>query len=939
MPLQLPTPGIDDDWDDDDNHHDQHRCQPHRIEQGQQPGKSGKGKLPEFPGTVTTVCVGKHPTDVAVIPGRNLAVVANSDSRSLSMVDIRTARVVNTVQLPARPTRVVVAGDLAAAVGPSSHGLFLINLASAGYPVTPVPMRHGSVDVALDATKQLAMVLDRHGQRVDVVSLRTSGYPIVGTLTLPHRASQLTYSEDLGFAFLGSSKERGLLFVVDVADNPSAPVLVRTIALSYAPGLGHHDAVNPQGIAYNSTTGDVVILDKDGTLLTYNAVGDLLGQAYTVAKEPLRDVAADPVRNMALVPGQNDDAYIVDLTAQASIYHVSVGRKPVAAAVNRDPTSASAGTAVVVNRNENSVSLFAMPDVPLRITALVPSGVPVGNPSFTLTIQGTGFSRSSVVRFGGTSITPTFVSSNQLTAEIPAALVANVGTVPVTVTNGKQTTLAAQFSVYPPQNPKPVILSLLPTGSIAGVAHPGGVLQLLIGGYGFIPASQVRFNGTLVTSSLTSGANNQILAVIPDSLLTNPGSVTVSVTNPTPGGGVATTTFGIVSGVNPANVTTTPIPVPEYLYSPTVGGASTYGAAVDPAVPVDTANNTTAMAVVALYGNSDSSALDNRVFLLSNVSQTPPTFPTGAVTLGQNPQVRNVYAPNFTAVNPNTHVALINSFSDGISPGAVSLVNLMTGAWIADVQMGSGPFGVAVDPNPPASASTGRTFPKGIGLVANVGSGAVTILDLDTTQGPPQVIAQVSAPALSDGRFTPYGVATYINPQTQKHMAVVVDGSTSPGRLVLVELSDPASPSIATNTGGQILIPVGTAPNLVAVDSNRSLAVVSNQFDDRTNNDNGSVSVVDLSSMTEKTWIELGQQPYGVAIDTVHGIAGIVNLQSFSITLINYANPTPSVMFTVYLNLTAPQTAAVLPGVSGTLRLLITDLGSSNMEIVEVSGL
>jgi hypothetical protein len=44
-------------------------------------------------------------------------------------------------------------------------------------------------------------------------------------------------------------------------------------------------------------------------------------------------------------------------------------------------------------------------------------------------------------------------------------------------------------------------------------------------------------------------------------------------------------------------------------------------------------------------------------------------------------------------------------------------------------------------------------------------------------------------------------------------------------------------------------------------------------------------------------------------------------------------------MFTVYLNLTAPQTAAVLPGVSGTLRLLITDLGSSNMEIVEVSGL
>jgi hypothetical protein len=69
------------------------------------------------------------------------------------------------------------------------------------------------------------------------------------------------------------------------------------------------------------------------------------------------------------------------------------------------------------------------------ITTVSPSGVKFGSPAFTLTVNGTNFVSDSVVRWKGTDRTTTFVSSDRLTAAIPAADVAITGTASITVFN------------------------------------------------------------------------------------------------------------------------------------------------------------------------------------------------------------------------------------------------------------------------------------------------------------------------------------------------------------------------------------------------------------------------------------------------------------------------------------------------------------------------
>lgn len=85
-----------------------------------------------------------------------------------------------------------------------------------------------------------------------------------------------------------------------------------------------------------------------------------------------------------------------------------------------------------------------------HINSIDPQSRVAGGPAFTLNVNGTGFIRSSVVRWGGADRRTTFGSSNLLTAEIPASDIATVGTRLVTVFNpapGGGTSNGVNFTV------------------------------------------------------------------------------------------------------------------------------------------------------------------------------------------------------------------------------------------------------------------------------------------------------------------------------------------------------------------------------------------------------------------------------------------------------------------------------------------------------------
>src|SRR5207247_1731401 len=102
-------------------------------------------------------------------------------------------------------------------------------------------------------------------------------------------------------------------------------------------------------------------------------------------------------------------------------------------------------------------------------TSISPSSTIAGSPQFTLTVNGTNFVSTSKVNWNGTALTTTFVSATQLTAIVPAANVAAVGTASVTVFNptpGGGTSNPQTFKINPPP---PVITSTTTASGTVGV--------------------------------------------------------------------------------------------------------------------------------------------------------------------------------------------------------------------------------------------------------------------------------------------------------------------------------------------------------------------------------------------------------------------------------------------------------------------------------------
>jgi outer membrane protein assembly factor BamB len=84
------------------------------------------------------------------------------------------------------------------------------------------------------------------------------------------------------------------------------------------------------------------------------------------------------------------------------------------------------------NGTSNSLP-FTIQSAPLSLTSISPTKVTVGGSGFMLTVLGTGFTSTSTVKWNGAARPTTFVSGNELVAQIGAADIAMIGTVSVAV--------------------------------------------------------------------------------------------------------------------------------------------------------------------------------------------------------------------------------------------------------------------------------------------------------------------------------------------------------------------------------------------------------------------------------------------------------------------------------------------------------------------------
>lgn len=181
---------------------------------------------------------------------------------------------------------------------------------------------------------------------------------------------------------------------------------------------------------------------------------------------------------------------------------------------------AGAADILVVSGGVSS-AVFQLPinPPPPAITTLSPTSAIATAVAFTLTVNGTGFMQSASVLWNGAPLSTTFAGESQLTAYVPASLIATSGSASVTVNSGGTTSGGVTFHI----NAAPAITTLSPASAVAGSAG----FSLAVTGTGFVSGAQVQWNGAALPTTFTSAT--QLSAAVSAGMIANIGSVTIQV--------------------------------------------------------------------------------------------------------------------------------------------------------------------------------------------------------------------------------------------------------------------------------------------------------------------------------------------------------------------------------------------------------------------------
>ena len=182
---------------------------------------------------------------------------------------------------------------------------------------------------------------------------------------------------------------------------------------------------------------------------------------------------------------------ISDSLSGANIYYTLDGTKPTTSSTlytnavliaQSETLNAIAVTAGYDNSAVASAAYTINTAIPAptinNSNGLSPSSVTAGASAFTLTVNGTNFTSAATVLWNGTALATAYVSATQLTAAVPASLVAAASTLNVSVMTASGVSSAATFTIN------------APTPSITGVTQNGASVSAALMG------STVTINGT-----------------------------------------------------------------------------------------------------------------------------------------------------------------------------------------------------------------------------------------------------------------------------------------------------------------------------------------------------------------------------------------------------------------------------------------------------------
>jgi YVTN family beta-propeller protein len=491
--------------------------------------------------------VGASPLGIAIDSALNLAVIANSGSNTVSVVNLGTLATA-TVTVGGAPTSVAIddqittaggaLGDhIAAVTNSADNTVSVIDLVTQAVttlalpnPNTPPnappvpyaiginPLTHRGL-VAFQSTNN-AVILDFSAGVPTYIESITGALAGIGTGIHP----AVAVDPKLNWAVI-TPGGAGTISIVDLGRNSGAgvnpadlgrtPVVIASLTISNT----------VQGVGINSATHQALFADPQGpndvpaapSVSSFSMLDESVSSVpFTQGGIPFTNLglvaaAVNPLANIGIVVnGTANNGYVLDLKNDLVLQTVAGFNSPQAVAVN--PIT---NTAYIVNQGNNTVSIFPMATTtsnPLQILETSPATTFVQNPTagLTLSIVGTGFTGASQVFLDGTAVPATFVSSRQLTAAIPAADVATARRYAVYVQTGAAISNVSELSVI-----QPVSVGVLPVG----VAVDPYLDQAVVTNSGSNTISVVNLlDGTEITpqapSFFTTGATPYGVAIL-----------------------------------------------------------------------------------------------------------------------------------------------------------------------------------------------------------------------------------------------------------------------------------------------------------------------------------------------------------------------------------------------------------------------------------------
>ncbi len=416
--------------------------------------------------------------------------------------------------------------------------------------LTTIPFSHEPTGVSFDPVSRFLFFADDNWGRVFILNPGQDAAYNTADDVVTYFSTRSFGSDDPEDITFDAS--RGHLLIADGEG---------TEVYDISPGLnGVFDGIPPAGddVVTHFDTSALGILDPEG--IAFNSEN---GHLYVMSYK--RKIAETTIDGTLL--RYIDASRVVSLGAGGGMVYAPASKNP----TQKNLYIVARGVDNGQNPLENDGKLYEISFPPLdnpmpSATSLNPASARAGGPAFTLTVNGSNFILSSVVRWNGADRATTYLSPTQLTASIPAADIANSGTANVTVFNpapGGGTSSAQTFMIDAADNPVPATTSLSPAAATARDA----TFNLVVNGTGFVSGSIVRWNRADRVTTVDS--STQLTAVILASDIEVAGTASVTVFSPAPGGGTSNAqTFTINAADNPVPETTNLSPA-----SATAGGS------------------------------------------------------------------------------------------------------------------------------------------------------------------------------------------------------------------------------------------------------------------------------------------------------------------------------------------------------------------------------